>query len=169
MQFTRLHSWERVKAFTESETNIHLKKWVKRSFNFQLSAVLTSIRIWPSGEDALMEVDGLVLLAFREGASLDTDEAGPCLAPSTQHNFDAVASSTTAQRKSTVSPNKVNATPPWQKYAIYKGEVRYQCHHGKAGQCCTATWSCVFASQTAAPNSAGRGAVREKYARLRKA
>ena len=98
---------------------------------------------------------------------MDRDEAGPCLAPSTQHDFDAGASSTTAQRKSTVLPTKVNSAYPGRSMPFTRGEVRYQCHHGEAGQCCTATWSCVFTSQTAAPNSAGRGAV--KYARLRKA
>lgn len=63
---------------------------------------------------------------------MDMDEAGPCMAPSTQHNFDAVTSSTTAQRKSMVLPIKVNVAYPGRSMSFTREVVRSQDFHGKA-------------------------------------
>ena len=139
----------------------------ERSFNFQLSA--SSRALSASGFQVRMHWWRWMGWSFQlsgEGASMDMDEASPCMASSTQHNFDAVASRTTAQRKSTVLPIEVNVAYPGRSTSFTREVVRYQYYHGKARQCCTATWSCAFTSQTAVLNSAGRVAV--KYARLKK-
>ena len=61
VQFARLHSWERVKAFYWIRANIHLKKWGKEASTFNCQGVLT---LYPH-------------LAFRRGCTDGGGWAGP--------------------------------------------------------------------------------------------